>query len=30
LWHENNPPKLWLEPLGNQRFLLRGLTPNDN
>jgi len=29
LWTEDNPPKLWLEPLGNQRFLLRGLTPND-
>lgn len=28
-WPEDNPPKLWLEPLGNQRFLLRRLTPND-
>jgi hypothetical protein len=28
-WPKGNPPKLWLEPLSNQRFLLRRLTSND-
>lgn len=29
-WAKDNPPKLWLESLGNQHFLLRRLTPNDD
>jgi len=28
-WCKGDPPRLWLEPLDNQRFLLRRLTPND-
>jgi|SRR5215831_10043276 len=28
-WPKGNPPKIRLEPLGNQRFLLRRLTPNE-
>jgi hypothetical protein len=28
-WPEGDPPKLWLEPLDDQRFLLRRRTPND-